>query len=120
MSKASALRAAAEDVGAVESVVRQLVNLLAGSSDTQVRIHTLNGFDTICAKHRRFYEDAVKAIAQVDPGTNVAMGVAGSNLLKNAKSAGVDVSPEVMDRFTKAAGFLSILSGGKDSPSKKK
>lgn len=120
ISKASALKAAAEDTGTVQSIVRHLISLLVASTDTQLRIHIVNGLDTICMKHPRVYEDAVAGISKLDPGTNVAMGVAGSNLFRNAKGAGVTASSEVVDRFTKAAGILSVLSGGKGSPSKKK
>ncbi|MGA3208031.1 MAG: P-loop NTPase fold protein [Syntrophales bacterium] len=120
MSKASALRAAAEDAGTVESVIRHLVNTLAGSTDNQVRTHILTGLDTICAKHNRFYSDVVKGLDQCDPGSSTALGIAGNTLLSNAERVGTTVTSDLKDRFAKAAGVLSALSGGRHSSPRRK
>jgi hypothetical protein len=113
MSKAAALRAAAEEGGSVEPVIRHLRNTLGSSTDNRARTHILTGLDAICAKHPRFYADAVKALEQCDPGGSEAIGVAGNTLLANAESRGIAVSPDVKDRFNKAAGALGALAGGR-------
>jgi len=120
MSKAAALRAAAEEGGTVESVIRHLVNTLASSTDNRARTHILTGIDAICTRHQRFYEDVVKGLEQCDPGSNTAVGVAGNTLLANAENGGISVSPDLKDRFAQAAGALSALSGSKrDRPRRK-
>jgi len=120
MSKAAALRTAAEEAGTVESVIRHLVNTLAVSTDNQVRTHILTGLDTICGKHQRFYGDVVKGLDQCDPGSNVALGVSGNTLLSNAERAGTSASSNLRNRFANAAGVLSALSGGKRTRSQRK
>lgn len=120
ISKASALKAAAEDASTVQSIVRHLTSLLAASDETQGRIHIITGLDTICMKHPQAYEHAATELSRLNPGNNTAMGIAGASLLKNAKKFGVNISEEDVDRFSKAAGILSVLTGGKGSSSKKK
>ncbi len=120
MSKAASLRAAAEEVGTVESVIRHLVTTLLASTDNQVRTHILTGLDSICARHHRFFAVVVKGLDQCDPGNNTAMGVAGNNLLTNAERAGTSVSAELKAKFTRAAGALSVLSGTKRPRSQRK
>lgn len=110
VSKAAALRAAAEESGIAESVIRYLLPILANSQDNQILTHTLNGLDTICTKHPRLYEDAVKAMEQCDPRKNQAVGVAGNNLLANAKRAGANVPTTLASKYTDAAGALSALT----------
>lgn len=120
MSKAAALRAAAEEGGTVESVIRHLVNMLASSKDNRARTHILTGMDTICTRHHRFYGDVAKGLEQCDPGGNTAVGIAGNTLLANAENCGITVSPDLKDRFARAAGELSALSGGKRDRSRRK
>lgn len=120
MSKAAALRAAAEEGGTVESVLRHLVNMLTSSRDNRARTHIITGLDAICARHQRFYGDIVKGLEQCDPESNAAVGVAGNTLLANAENAGIGVSPDLKDRFSKAAGVLSVLSSGKRDRSRRK
>ena len=116
MSKASALRAASEEVGIVESVIRHLLNMLPISSETQVRTHILTGLDTICTKQKQFYEEIVRGLSHFDPSNNAAVGVAGNSLLSNAERTGVTVPSGLRSRFSKAAGALSAISG--ENPSK--
>jgi hypothetical protein len=120
MSKAAALRAAAEEAGTVASVVRNLVSLLASSTDNQVRTHVLTGLDVICSKHSRFYVDVIAGVNQFDPGNNTALGVAGSTLLANAERAGTIVPAGLRTRFDSAAGVLGALAGTKRGGSKRK
>lgn len=120
MSKAASLRAAAEEAGTVEAVIRNLMNPLLASTDNQARTHILTGLDTICARHHRFYAAVVKGLDQCDPGRNAALGVAGNNLLTNAERAGTSVSQELKDKFVGAAGALSVLSGTKRTRSQRK
>lgn len=119
MSKATALRAAAEEDGTVESVIRHLLNTLTSSTDNRTRTHVLTGLDAICSKHPRFYGDVVKGIEQYDPGDNAAVGVAGNTLLVNAENRGISVSPGLKDRFNKASGVLSALSSSKQDLSRR-
>lgn len=120
MSKAAALRAAAEDESAVESVIRHLTGILGTTTDTRTRTHILNGLDVICAKHPRYYADTVKALEQCDPGKSDAVGVAGNALLASAENRGVIVSADLKERFSKAAGALGALVGtGRDRPRRK-
>lgn len=113
MSRATALRVAAEEIGTVESVIRHLINELTASTDNQSRIHILTGLDTICGKHNRFYSDVVKGLVQLDPGSNAALGVAGNNLIANAERRGVTILPDLKNRFAKAAGVLGALTVSK-------
>lgn len=120
MSKAAALRAAAEEGDTVESVIRHLINMLGSSTDNRARTHIITGLDTICTKHHRFYEDAVRGLDQCDPGKNAAVGVAGNTLLVNAENYGIDISADLKQRYAKAAGVLSALSSGKRKRSARK
>lgn len=120
MSKAAALRAASEDTGTVESVICYLVNLLPNSTDTRALTHILTGLDIVCVKHQQFYGDVVKGLEQCDPKGNAAVGIAGNTLLTNAENVGISVSSDIKDRFIKAAGVLSALSGGKSNRYKRK
>lgn len=120
MSKAAALRAAAEEGGAVESVIRHLTGLLGASTDNRARTHILTGLDAICTKHPRYYADAVKGLEKCDPGNNGAVGIAGNTLLANAESRGATVSEEIKDRFNKAAGALGALAGSRRDRTKRK
>ena len=113
MSKSAALRAAAEEGGIVESVIRHLTTTLGNSTDNRARTHILTGLDAICTKHPRFYGDIIKALEQCNPGNSDAVGIAGNTLLVNAETRGVTVSPDLKERFSKAAGVLGALSGGK-------
>jgi len=119
MSRATALRVAAEEIGTVESVIRHLMNEMVASTDNQSRTHILTGLDTICGKHNRFYSDVVKELGKLDPGNSAALGVAGNNLIANAERSGVTILPDLKDRFAKAAGVLGALTGGKRSRSER-
>lgn len=122
MSKAAALRAAAQEGGTAESIVRHLMAKLPECSDNQTRIHIITGLDTICSKHKRLYVDAVKGIEHMAPGGDgaVAVGIAGGNLLANAEKAGAAISSIAKERFAKAAGLLSVLTSGKNSRNQKR
>ncbi len=119
MSKSASLRAAAEEGGTVESVIRHLANALGSSKDNRARTHILTGFDTICMKHPRLYDDVVKAMEQCDPGSNDAVGIAGNNLLANAETRGITISPDLKERFSKAAGALGVLTSKRDRSRRK-
>jgi len=96
------------------------VNMLVNSTDNRIRTHILTGIDMVCAKHQQFYGDVLKGLEQFDPKNNAAVGIAGNTLLTNAEKAGIDVAPDLKDRFSKAAGVLSVLSGSKHDRIKKK
>lgn len=113
MSKAAALRSASEESDTVESVIRHLLTLLGNSKDNRVRTHILTGLDIICAKNHQFYGDVVKGLEKFDPGNNEAVGIAGNTLVTNAENRGIEVSSTLMEKFAKAAGVLSVLSGSK-------
>jgi len=113
VSKAAALKVSAEEDDAVEPVIRHLLSFLTTSNDNRIRIHIVTGLDRICSKHPRFYPEMVKALERIDPSGNIALGVAGNTILANADATGVKVSPELKDRFTKAAGALEGLSGSR-------
>jgi len=113
MSKAAALRAAAEDDSTIESVVKQLAAKLSESPDAQVRTHIITGLDVICSKHPSFYSAATSAVGRCDPGTNTAVGLAGKQLLVNAEAAGVSVAEALKKKFSDAAGAFGALSSGR-------
>lgn len=122
MSKAAALQAASEDADAAESVVKHLIAKLKQCTDNQSRTHIITGFDTICLKHKRLYAEVVKEIENIVPsGKGVAaVGVAGGNLLANAEKVGVSISSNAKEKFAKAAGPLSALTGTKQSTRQKR
>jgi hypothetical protein len=94
--------------------------MLESSKDNRARTHILTGLDAICTKHPRFYGDIVKVLEKCDPGSNDAVGIAGNNLLANAESRGINVSPDLKERFSKAAGALGALASGKRDRLRKK
>ncbi len=113
MSKAAALRAAAEDEPTVEAVLRHLAARLGEADDVQTKTHIITGFGTVCGKHPNAYPAAVAAIGKCDPGGNAAVGLAGKQLLTSAEAAGTAVPEAAKARFSQAAGALGALSGGR-------
>jgi len=113
MSKAAALRAAAEDDSTVESILTHLAARLSEADDGQTKTHILTGYGTVCGKHPSTYPAVVSAVSKCDPCSNAAVGLAGKQLLDSAEAAGTTVPEALKNKSAQAAGAFGALSSGR-------
>ena len=107
--RAASKRAASKESATAASVVRLLLKDLPVAKEASRRTHILVGLDEICRGHAGHYPQVLKALEGVDPSEE-AVALAASSILSSAERAGVQVTPELNDKFRKSSKLVEALA----------
>ena len=116
--RASARQAAALDSEMAALIVRILAQDLAQATNLTVQTHIVTGLTEICRRHRSQYSITLKALEKLPAPLGQALEIAGNALISDAQSAGVPVTPDLLEAFAPKSKLASALAGKKKPPTK--
>ena len=102
VSKAGAMRAAAEEPGVAAAVVRALCARLPVTKNPKVLTFVVSALEVIGQKHPAQFGNVVTALNAIEATDNDGIRLAASALLRSAKSEGVEVDRKLITRFESA------------------
>ena len=112
-TKTAAKRTASEEPAVVGSVVRILLADFSQTQNIVIQTHILNGLDAICRVHRDQYSAVLMLLGQIEVIGKDAVAISASTLLENASKAGINVSPELKEKFAKGSKIAAALTTSK-------
>ncbi len=100
VSRSGARKTVAEEGAVVAAVVRGLCSRLGASGNERTLTLMISALSTICQSCPTHFNGVVRALEGVEPKGHDGICLAGSTLLEEAQSNGVEVDAALKDRFS--------------------
>lgn len=111
-SKAAARRTAKEESAIANVVVRGLMSRLAGTDDSRVMVHIVNGLAEICGQKPDHYGFVIDCLVAINPTGKEAFALAAMPVIDGAQAKGVDTTV-VKEKYAAASPIAKALGPAK-------